>query len=44
VSGGFVRHAPHASAGVYAMPHCQPKVRPPNGHSFYETKGHKAAR
>ena len=40
-SGDFIRHAPHVSAGIYAMPHCQPRTRPPNGHSFYETKGHK---
>jgi hypothetical protein len=28
---------PHESAGPNALPHFQPEVRGPEGHSFYET-------
>lgn len=34
---------PHViSAGPDALPHFQPKVRPPAGHSFFETNTQKA--
>jgi hypothetical protein len=38
------RQDPHKSAGPYALPHYQPLQRPPDGHSFYETAGRKAAK
>jgi hypothetical protein len=38
------RQDPHRSAGPYALPHFQPRQRPPEGHSFYETAGKKAAK
>ena len=41
-SGNCVVHPPHASAGAYALPHCQPDPRPPQGHTFYETANRKA--
>lgn len=40
--GGYIRHGAHPSAGKNALPHYQPRTRPPDGHSFYETKGQKA--
>jgi hypothetical protein len=42
-NGEYVRHPPHASAGPYALPHCQPRTRPPQGHTFYETNRLKSA-
>jgi hypothetical protein len=42
--GRCVRSAPHASAGLDALPHFQPENRPPKGHSFYETPRRKARR
>jgi hypothetical protein len=33
---------PHASAGANALPHFQPDPRPPDGHTFYETRRRKA--
>lgn len=43
-AGNWVRHKPHVNAaGPRALPHCQPIVRPPDGHSFYETESLKAA-
>ena len=42
-TGNYRRHDPHPlSAGPDALPHYQPKVRPPDGHSFYETARLKA--
>jgi hypothetical protein len=38
------RQDPHASAGPYALPHFQPMNRPPDGHTFYEPQGKKAAK
>ena len=32
------------AAGPDALPHFQPKVRPPDGHSFFETSTQKAKR
>lgn len=40
--GMYIRHGAHPSAGTNSLPHYQPKPRPPQGHSFYETKGQKA--
>ena len=40
--GMYIRHGAHPSAGTNSLPHYQPKTRPPQGHSFYETKGQKA--
>ena len=42
--GPCERQDPHESAGPYALPHYQPLHRPPDGHSFYETAGRKAAK
>jgi hypothetical protein len=42
--GPCVLQPPHADAGPYALPHLQPSVRPPMGHSFSETDNRKAAR
>ena len=44
VGAGNAREDPaHAlSAGPDALPHFQPKVRPPAGHSFFETTTQKA--
>jgi hypothetical protein len=33
---------PHADAGPQALPHYQPRDRPPAGHTFYETERRKA--
>jgi hypothetical protein len=33
---------PHDVAGSLALPHFQPKKRPPSGHTFYETPVRKA--
>jgi hypothetical protein len=35
--GPCLHQGPHAKAGLYALPHWQQRVRPPDGHSFYET-------
>ena len=44
-AGNYRRHEPHPlSAGPHALPHYQPNVRPPEGHSFYETARRKARR
>jgi hypothetical protein len=38
-----IRHAPHTkSSGPKALPHFQPRTRPPAGHTFYETTERKA--
>jgi hypothetical protein len=44
VGAGNAREDPaHAiTAGPDALPHFQPKVRPPAGHSFFETTTQKA--
>jgi hypothetical protein len=42
--GDYEVHQPHANAGPYALPHCQPKTRPPEGHTFYETKNLKSSK
>ncbi len=42
-NGSYKRCPPHWSAGVHALPHCQPDPRPPDGHTFYETPNRKAA-
>lgn len=36
--GPYQQEPPHADAGPNALPHFQPKSRPPAGHSFYETE------
>lgn len=41
-NGYAQRHPPHPSAGLNALPHYQPKFRPPAGHAFYETPNRKA--
>jgi hypothetical protein len=38
------RGDPHRSAGLHALPHYQPRTRPPDGHTFYETPRRKARR
>jgi|GEM_PF-1664169 len=43
-SGSYEVHQPHPNAGPYALPHCQPTSRPPDGHTFYETKNLKSAK
>jgi hypothetical protein len=35
--GPYEQQAPHRNAGPHALPHFQPRARPPEGHSFYET-------
>ena len=41
--GNAKEDPPHViSAGPDALPHFQPKVRPPAGHSFFETSTAKA--
>ena len=42
--GPYIRQSPHASAGLFALPHFQQKQAPSTGHSFYETDRRKAAR
>ena len=34
----------HEREGPFALPHFQPVRRPPDGHSFYETTGKRAAK
>jgi hypothetical protein len=42
-AGNAKEDPPHMiSAGPDALPHFQPKVRPPAGHSFFETNMQKA--
>ena len=41
-SGSYEQHQPHRSRGRKALPHFQPKSRPPEGHTFYETRYRKA--
>ena len=41
--GEWKENPPHArSAGPMALPHVQPRHRPPAGHTFFETKTLKA--
>jgi hypothetical protein len=41
--GNAKEDPPHViAAGPDALPHFQPKVRPPQGHSFFETSTQKA--
>lgn len=40
--GSCCRGDPHRSAGPHALPHYQPRSRPPDGHTFYETPRRKA--
>jgi hypothetical protein len=35
---------PHARAGKKAMPHFHQQSRLPDGHTFYEDRGHRARR
>ena len=41
-NGMSKRCPPHVNAGPNALPHYQPKSRPPTGHTFYETDKRKA--
>ena len=42
-AGGPCYHdGPHATGGLYALPHWQQRTPPPHGHSFYETDKTKA--
>ena len=41
-SGRWKRCPPHANAGRHALPHYQPEVRGPTGHTFYETTNRQA--
>lgn len=41
-NGVSKRCPPHLNAGPNALPHYQPKSRPPTGHTFYETDKRKA--
>ena len=42
-ANGVVRAChPHKNEGKHALPHFQPLIRPPEGHSFYETPKLKA--
>lgn len=41
-NGVSKRCPPHVNAGPNALPHYQPKSRPPTGHTFYETDKRKA--
>src|SRR5438552_1554872 len=44
-AGPYKRQNAHLrTAGPYALPHFQPRQRPPDGHVFYETEKRKAAR
>src|SRR4051812_23017778 len=43
-AGPSERHDPHYNQGPHALPHFQPKKRPPEGHTFYETDKGKAVR
>ena len=36
--GPYVRHVPHISSGVLALPHFQQLNPPPVGHTFYEAE------
>ncbi len=39
--GPYKRETPHEEAGPHALPHFQPCLRPPKGHTFYETDSPK---
>ena len=41
-NGVSKRCPPHINAGPNALPHYQPKSRPPTGHTIYETDKRKA--
>jgi hypothetical protein len=41
-NGTYKRCPPHANAGQLALPHYQPEIRPPEGHTFYETEHRKS--
>lgn len=41
-NGRWKRCPPHASAGSQSLPHYQPEVRGPAGHTFYETPNRQA--
>ena len=41
-NGRYTQHKPHRKKGNLALPHYQPEVRPPEGHTFYETDTLKA--
>jgi len=41
-NGRWKRCPPHASAGTNALPHYQPELRGPAGHTFYETPHRQA--
>jgi hypothetical protein len=43
-NGRWKRCSPHVDAGPKALPHYQPLVRGPHGHTFYETQHRKAIR
>lgn len=43
-NGRWKRCPPHASAGPDALPHYQPEIRGPAGHTFYETPRRQATR
>ncbi len=40
--GDAERQDPHKQAGPLVLPHYQQKNKPPDGHTFYETKKRKA--
>jgi hypothetical protein len=42
--GPCIRSDPHDGVGPLALPHFQPRPRPPEGHTFYETQTRKARR
>lgn len=39
--GTYMRHPPHASSGLNALPHFQQLNPPPEGHTFYEAATRK---
>lgn len=41
-NGTWKRCGAHANAGANSLNHYQPDPRPPDGHTFYETKKRKA--
>lgn len=41
-NGKYKRCPPHPKAGQHALPHYQPEIRPPEGHTFYETEHRKS--
>lgn len=40
--GPWKREEPHDSAGAFSLPHFQQVVKPPAGHTFYETDNRKS--